>query len=339
MLTKARVRNFQKLRDVTVKFGPRVTTIVGATEAGKSTLLRALLFVFFNRWKPAYHRHGKATTTVEVWIDGRHVARRKGKGVNSYTLDGKKLSAVGKGGVPPEVAALFALTPANVQSQLDPPFWFLETPGAISKKLNRIVNLELIDETQARASAGVRAAESDLKAAKHLLDAARTKLKETEWIDRFVAAADAVLRLEQAAADAQKRAASLEIPVKAARGSLKAGIRLKRACGEGERALAAAGALGKVQNARRHLEKQITAVRHAKRDRDVVVPDIEPLLKVRAAADLVAEDRRELEFALKDAADARHEILTLNESLVVAEYELKQAAKRRKVCPKCKRPL
>lgn len=336
MLTKARVRNFQKLRDVTIKFGPRVTTIVGATEAGKSTFLRALLFVFFSRWKPAYHRHGKSTTTAEVWIDGKHVVRRKGKGVNSYTIDGKKLSAVGKGGVPPEVAALFGLSPANVQNQLDPPFWFTETPGAISKKLNRIVNLELIDETQARAAAGCRTSEAAVKAAKQLLVSAKEELKRTEWIDGFVAKADRVLRLERAAADAQERAAALEIPTRTARRSLKAGIRLKRALMHGERALAAGKVLGQVQNDYRHLEKLIRNVRYAEQDASLPVPNIDQLKMIREAGDRLAEERRDLEFTLKDAETARRQIFTLNEELVVAEYELKQAAKREnRRCPKC----
>lgn len=339
MLTKARVRNFQKHKDLTVKFGPRVTTIIGATEAGKSTFLRALLFVFFSRWRPAYHRHGKDTTTCEIWIDGRHVVRRKGKSVNSFILDGKKLSAVGKGGVPPEVAALFGLTPANVQNQLDPPFWFTETPGAISKKLNRIVNLELIDETQARAAAGCRAAEAAVKAAKDLVAAAAGELKATEWIDGFVSAGERVVRLGERAADAREGVVTLEIPTRAARTSRKAGIRLKRALIGGERAVAAGKNYNVHRFSRERLEVQIRKAKQARIDARLVVPDLEPLLKVRAAADLVAEQRRELEFALKDAAAAKHLVLTLNEDLVVFEYELKQAAKRSKTCPKCGQPI
>lgn len=337
MLTKARFRNFQKLTDLTVRFGPRVTVLVGATEAGKSTALRALQFVFFSKWKPAYHRHGKTTTTSEVWIDGHRVVRRKGKGVNSYTLDGKKLSAVGKGGVPPEVAALFGLTPANVQSQLDPPFWFMETPGTISKKLNKIVNLELIDETQARASAGCREAEHAVRAAKQLVQAAANRLKETEWIDGFVTAGERVVRLGKAAADAREGVATLEIPTRAARTSLKAGIRVKRALIGGETALRAASELGRIQNTRRHLEKQINGVRRAKQDATLTVPDLEPLLKVRAAADLVAEERRHLEFMLKDTEEAGEVCDNLAGQLGVWEMLLKEARKKEMVkCPVCK---
>jgi DNA repair ATPase RecN len=340
MIKKARVRRFQAIDDLTVKFSPRVTVIVGATDAGKSTLLRALLFAFFSKWKPAYHRHGTSTTAVDVWVDGHRVSRRKGKGVNSYTIDGKKLSAVGKGGVPEQVARLLNLTPANVQRQLDKVFWLLDSPGQVSKYLNKIVNLELIDEAWARAHAGVRTAELAAKAAKADLEQANQKLRDTEWIEDFLTAARRVVRAGERAEEAAERTARLEIPVKAARTARKAGIRLDGAVSAGSRAVAAGGKLWQTRTDLADLQSQIEQAKRLRADAALTVPDLSDLERVRAKADDVAEERRHLEYTLADARAAATEARKVREELVEAEAALTAAAKKeKKRCPKCGQPV
>jgi uncharacterized protein YhaN len=341
MLESAVVKNFQKHRKLKIEFDPRVTTVVGSTEAGKSTFLRALLFAFYSRWKPAYHRHGTADTSVKVKLDGKTIVRRKGKGVNSFTIDGKKLAAVGKGGVPEEVQRLLALAPANVQSQLDPPFWFTETPGAISKKLNRVVNLELIDETLARAAAGCRQAEADLKAAVALDAQAQEELRKTAWTVKAVKLGGRAADLGQKARKAAQARRRLEIPTSKARDTRKVGIRLQRTFLAGCSAVAAGEAARAAAVDRERLACLIKKLEELEADAALELPDFDPVLKLRKAGDLAAEERRHLEGMCRDARAAAKELLLVKMELVAAADALQAAAKKRgnQRCPKCGQPI
>ena len=89
-LKSFRVRNFQTHENLEVAFSPTVTTIVGPNDKGKSAFIRALQLVFLNklsRSPDSYIRHGKKSFSLKLKIDGHTVIRKKGKGVNSYTID------------------------------------------------------------------------------------------------------------------------------------------------------------------------------------------------------------------------------------------------------------
>lgn len=337
MLESAVVRNFQKHRKLKIEFDPRVTTVVGSTEAGKSTFLRALLFAFYSRWKPAYRRHGATDTSVRVAIDGKTLVRRKGKGVNSYTVDGKKLSAVGKGGVPEEVQRLLALAAANVQSQLDPPFWFTETPGAIGKKLNKVVNLELIDETMARAAAGVRQAEAGLKAAVGMDARAQDALSKSAWMVKAGRLGDRAVALDRKAREATQARAGLEILTRQARDTRKVGIRARNAFLAGYSAAAAGEEARRAVLDRERLVYAVQELKGLEADAALTLPDFEPVLALRKAGDVAAEERRRLEFMAKEGRAAAKELLLVKMELLAANDALKAAAKKQegKKCPTC----
>lgn len=339
MLEKAVVRRFQKHKKVVVKFGPRVTVLVGETDAGKSTFLRALLFAFFSKWKPAYHRHGSDTTTVELHIDGHKVVRKKGKGVNAFYLDGKKLSAVGKNGVPPEVAKLFNITTANVQNQLDPPFWFSETPGAISKKLNKIVNLELIDESLANAAAGVRDADRRLKDAETELAEAKKAEQEGKWIDFFLVEAAELVRLAKVMEAKQEECEELESLVRAVR---KAGVTvraLEKAGRCGEEAVKAGRKAFVADDQCDQLEKLVSQVKENKRAASVRLPDINEVKQADREASVINDDCLLLEEIITDATKARKESLLLKMELVAKKDQLDHLKSKVRKCPKCGSPL
>jgi DNA repair exonuclease SbcCD ATPase subunit len=337
VLEKAVVRRFQKWRKLTVKFGPRVTVLVGPTDAGKSSFLRALLFAFFSKWKPAYHRHGAESTAVDLVIDGHKITRKKGKGGNLFYLDGKKLSAVGKNGVPEEVARLFNLTAANVQTQLDPPFWFSETPGAISKKLNKIVNLEKIDEALAAAGAGVRDSERRLKDAKAARKEAEDAEKGTRWIEPFLTRAQEVLDLQDAADDADREAQELESLVKRVRRSRQVVSGLERAVRAGEKAVAAGRRAFVADDLASQLETLIRDVKKVRRISKLKLPDFDRVKKLRLEGDEVAEECGLLEGAIADVKKARRERVIAKLEMIAVKDKWEHLKKKNKVrkCPEC----
>jgi len=185
MLESVALRNFQAHKDLTLTFGPQLTTLIGITEAGKSTILRALRWVCLNEFDgPAgsFVRWGKKSVSVTLVIDGRGLTRSKSDKGNVYILDGKTFKAVGEK-VPDEVAGFLKLADVNFQGQLDPHFWFSDRPADVSRSLNRIVNLEKIDTALAAASTRVRRAKLEAEVSQTRLSDARKKRNGLRWAD------------------------------------------------------------------------------------------------------------------------------------------------------------
>ena len=202
MLTKLTVRNFQAHKKTEIDFG-RITTITGRTDAGKSAIWRAVRWVCTN--KPGgdgfRRRVGEGlggTTVVRVEGDGHTVRRVRGTH-NTYSLNGVRYAAFGAG-VPDEIANVLNVGEVNFQGQHAPPFWFSLSPGQVSKELNQIVALDLIDRTLSLAAAEVRKTKAEVSLTEQRLAAAEERIEGLKWVEQ----ADAELRdLEQLYTDLQ----------------------------------------------------------------------------------------------------------------------------------------
>jgi len=201
MFEKLRIRGFQTHTDLTIEFG-QITTIQGPTDAGKSAILRALKWLAVNRPAgDAFRRAGAKSAAVDLRVDGKIISRRKGK-KNTYKLDGKTFAAIG-GRVPDEIATLLNIGDTNFAGQFDPPFWLADSPGAVSRNLNAIVDLGIIDDTLSAVAARLRKSAATVEISRERLAAARGEREKLAWVPDFVEKLGA---LEGAAAEiAQKR--------------------------------------------------------------------------------------------------------------------------------------
>lgn len=162
-----RVRNFQSIKDVTLRVAG-LTVITGPNNSGKSAVLRALRGVFTNAPAGSYIRHGAGFLTVDLtfddgqtvtWEKGTEKPDGKGKAINRYTVNGKVLDGVGRG-VPPEVEALGVreisggLWP-QIAKQFDGTLFLVDKPGSVVAEALSDV------ERVGKLSEALRASESD----------------------------------------------------------------------------------------------------------------------------------------------------------------------------------
>lgn len=183
MLKILRLRNFQKHGKLTVKFDPHITTIVGPSDQGKSAIIRALHWLTFNRPAgEAFRRHGSSEVAVQLTTDKCTVTRRKGKGTNTYSLDKKKLKAFGSD--PPElISDALRLYSFNFQMQHDSPFWLTLSAGEVTKRLNSIVNLSVIDESVQRAKSTVRSLEAEERVVSSRVQQLESRVTRDSWVE------------------------------------------------------------------------------------------------------------------------------------------------------------
>jgi hypothetical protein len=133
-------------------------TIVGESDAGKSAVLRAIIWVMTNSPSGlAMLRHGEKSVRVRITVDGHVVERERSKSKNVYRLDGAEYVAFGAD-VPDPVARVLSVSALSIQRQHDPPYLLAANAGEAARELARVVDLDVIDRTRASVARERRAA-------------------------------------------------------------------------------------------------------------------------------------------------------------------------------------
>ena len=184
MIQKLVLENFQIHKKLELDFDPGVTVIVGPSNRGKSSILRALNWITFNKPSGTMFRTWESNRTSASLLldDGTIIERGRSDKENSYIINGNLLAAFGQG-VPDQVQKTLNLLPINFQHQMDNPFLVMDSPGEVARKLNEVANLELIDTATAKISKYHREASKSLSNEKDNLRQLRKDLKEFNWID------------------------------------------------------------------------------------------------------------------------------------------------------------
>lgn len=181
MLRLLSLRNFQIHRKFSIEFAP-VTTIVGRSDVGKTALLRALRWLFFSRPQGTHFvRHGEKGCAVRVLIDDVEIIRRRTKSKNSYELNGRLYQAI-KADVPEDISKAVNVGSGNLQQQHDASFWLSLSPGQVSKELNKIVDLGVIDSSLQRINAKCRKSKAAVEVVQDRLQEAEQQLEELAWV-------------------------------------------------------------------------------------------------------------------------------------------------------------
>lgn len=334
MIDRLTLKNFQKHGSLSVEFDPKITVITGETDAGKSTVIRALALVCLSEWDPCFVRHGKKSVKVTLDVDGQVVFRHKGKGENLFSIDGKKFAAFAHS-VPPEIDRCVNVGEENFQFQLDSHFWFSDTSGQVSKKLNRIVNLDDIDRTLANVAQEVRKTKTELSVYQERRDEARKKLDELSWVPEFVADFE---RLEAA----KKRSRELTHRIALAARTLAPARSLKR---RAETSLMLSNALRRLvrlcatrdaaRDARGRLEGLITEAVKARESADRPLPDSTRLIELRTKGDKSAERRRNLEMLVEELTEAKEKVCRTQDRVLSLTQDVQKSGRSRKLCPYC----
>lgn len=189
MLKSVLIENFQSHARTELTFCPGVNAIVGASDSGKSAVVRALLWPITNRpLGDSFRSTWGGDTRVRIdTVEGRYVTRRRTKTANTYEVDGITMPSASRD-VPDQVVRALLITPVNIQRQMDAPFMLSETAGAVASGLNEAADLSLIDSTLATLTRSERESNDKLaraereacEASKAIPDLARLQRARTE---------------------------------------------------------------------------------------------------------------------------------------------------------------
>ncbi len=205
MINKLTIEQFQAYEYSEFEFCDGVNVIVGSSDRGKTSVLRALRWLIFNRAPGDFVSHWLpkgASTRVKAELNNNLTVSRELTGkINAYVLSDldEPLTAFGKQ-VPEMVEDVFNMSELNYQSQHDPPFLFSSSSGEVARTLNEAVNLSKIDSSLKWVGKQKRAAWTDLEHARKEHDttqAAIDDLPDLEPVESEMAALRAIVSKQQ----------------------------------------------------------------------------------------------------------------------------------------------
>jgi len=158
-INKLYLKNFQKHSDLKLEFKDGVNVIYGQTGVGKSCILRAIKWIFFNEGRTSdIRKEGTKQTTVKVTLDNNiSIERVVSASKNQYIIykgeEDKVFNSIGKT-IPEEVQELLELKTIdvdnesliiNIAKQISLPF-LLDKSGNFRMKLfNKLTGSEITD--------------------------------------------------------------------------------------------------------------------------------------------------------------------------------------------------
>lgn len=248
------LRNFQRHGRLDLELSPGITTLAGDSDVGKSSVVRALGWLLFNNLRgDSLIRHGEKTASARLAFDGgRILLRRAGAGGNLYRLGGREYKAFGAE-VPEDIRAALNVSPNSFARQFDPHFWLSRPAGEVSRELNAIVDLSVVDSALSGAAGLLKRASVEYELTRERLTQAEKSLEEMSWVPGFL---ETVKRLEALEKDlAVKRARAARVRLSYEEATALAGkaerlseglITLEKAIRAGERAANAGERLKKL---------------------------------------------------------------------------------------------
>jgi len=184
MIKNLELQNFQSHKKTELVFSDGVNVIIGGSDSGKTSIIRALKWLVWNRpGGDAFRSTWGGKTKVTLDLNGIEVSRIKDK-ENLYYSDGVKFMAFGAE-VPFEIKHLLNLNEINLQSQMDSPFLISSTPGDVAKHFNKIAHLDQIDGGLKTVQQWINGIKQDIHSGESQIIQSKEELKKFKHLEKF----------------------------------------------------------------------------------------------------------------------------------------------------------
>ena len=202
MLEYIHLINFQKHKDFTQHFTEKTTYITGVNGCGKSTVLRALMWVACNQGDSksfirTYEEDGSVCTSkevsAEVGIDGHTVKRVYSSSKNEYYVDGLKITGFGKS-IPEEVANIFKMSDLNYSEQFSSLFLLNDSGNSLATELGEVASLEEMDELSDAVNASIRVKNAEVESIEEACNESSKKIEDAGQLPTILEAMDDDIR-------------------------------------------------------------------------------------------------------------------------------------------------
>lgn len=201
------LRNFQSHESTHLDFSRGFNVIVGNSDSGKTSILRALRWVFYNEPRGDFFiQHGKSEVEVRItWDDGTTIRRYRSKRKNGYEIiypNGETQTFEGfNHTVPEEVTRYLRMWKVsfgpttfqmlNIADQLEGPFLLSETPRHRAAAIASLTHADEIDEAATLVKRDVDRLQRELKRSQEECSRIEEAFRALVYVD------EALLRIQK----------------------------------------------------------------------------------------------------------------------------------------------
>lgn len=332
-ISSLHIQNFQAHTDLLIELDPGVTTIVGPSDVGKSSVVRALRWAALNAPVSSLIRDGAKQATVELIVDGRKIVRSRGS-ENVYRLDDQEYKAF-RTDVPDAISRLLNLFDVNFQGQHDPIYWFSSTAGDVSRQLNAVVDLSIIDSTLAETVRLVNKAKTTVQIAEETLSRSVAERDGLAWVADADGDLKKVEQREERHGEIKDKLLELNSWVHAANMAKVGAWEAKQLADDSERLLIAMGAAGKAAKRASELFNLVADANRSFSEKSVEIPDLAGLSGAVETLTEIGRQRKserltELIRGVREADGARIGELpdTVNLTMAAGRFEVMMSRRR-----------
>lgn len=199
-LTELRIRNFQQHENLVINFTSGCNFIVGKSGCGKSTILRAICFLFWNEPhkdsvirpdKKSDKKRAEATSVIGILDNGIEVEHVKSASVNRYVIRKKGCEeivydCIGTS-VPDEVKKIFGVGELvvdketlnlNMAEQISLPFLYDKSGTFRLKLFNQLTGTDLVDKIVQNMNKEILQIGKDIKVEQEFISTNEPKLQD-----------------------------------------------------------------------------------------------------------------------------------------------------------------
>lgn len=332
-LKTLQIKNFQCHEKLQIEFDPRITTIIGSSDRGKSAIVRALKWVCQNNPQgEAFIKDGTKGTTVRLFVDDHVITRKRGSGKNLYLLDKKAFKAFGTD-VPDPIKNILNVDDITWALQHDAPFWFSLTAGEVSRQLNSIVDLGIIDKSLAAIGKKVRYIQQSITICKERLTKAKERKEDIDWIVETDLAYTLVEKYQEKHEDLHHEALDLKDLIQSSSES----IRVRDRASSQARDIQSVGKLGQICLSKSKSKVELfTLLKTIKNQKKIIEEGIPNFGKISDSYWIcmdVSTNNESLKILIQNYKSWSDEIYLRKEHLKRVEEELHEATEGK--CPVC----
>jgi len=185
MIKQLSLTNFQSHKKTELEFSDGVNVIIGASDSGKTSIIRALEKLRSNRpLGKAFRSTWGGDTIIETKTDNNTISRIIKDNEDKYLLNKLPFKAFGTE-VPTEIIQALNLNEINLQSQMDSPFLISSTPGDVAKHFNKIAHLDQIDGGLKTIQQWINGIKQDIHSGESQINQSKEELKKFVHLEKF----------------------------------------------------------------------------------------------------------------------------------------------------------
>ena len=183
MIRSLEIQNFQSHIYSFLEFDKGINIITGQSDSGKSAIIRAIRWLIENKPQgDSFRNNFGGDTIIEIQFEDNNIIDRiKTNKKNSYKINENFLYAFGFD-VPEDVKNLCNMSEINIQKQLEEPFLLSKSSGEVSRYLNEIVDLDLIDLAMKNIDSKIREIKEEIRFNENEIEILQNKITVYSWL-------------------------------------------------------------------------------------------------------------------------------------------------------------